>query len=248
MRFDDVWAAVGPTEPWTTTFDPGMVEQVPAPARRWLQRSIRPGTRLAREVVLRLSGSVVQGDRRLPLIAEERLAPLQGFAWRARGRMGPITVRVFDHYLAGDGAVVVKLFGVIPMGGERGPDTVASSRGRLAGEALWVPSTLLPRPGVVWASVDEDRARVTQTIDGVDETFVVAVDGEGRMTELTMERWGDQGVDAPQRIPYGFRVLAEREFDGVTIASDLEGGWWYGTDRYDPDRASRFTVESAEFA
>jgi hypothetical protein len=162
--------------------------------------------------------------------------------------MGPVTVRVFDHYLAGDGAVVVKLFGVIPMGGERGPDTVASSRGRLAGETLWVPSMLLPQAGVAWVAVDDDRATVIQTIDGVDESVVIAVDGEGRITELAMERWGTHGVERAQRIPYGFRVLAERELDGVTIASSLEGGWWYGTDRYDPERASRFTVEAAAFA
>jgi hypothetical protein len=107
---------------------------------------------------------------------------------------------------------------------------------------------LLPRERVRWSEVDDDRASVTLTIDGVEESFVVTVDGEGRITELTMERWGTQGVERAQRIPYGFRVLAEREFGGVTIASSLEGGWWYGTDRYDPERASRFAVESAAFA
>lgn len=248
MGFEDIWAAVGPADPGGATFDPVMAAGLPGPARRWLERSIRAGTPLAREVVLRLSGSVMQGDRRLALTAEERLAPRRGFAWRARGRIGPIVVRVFDHYLAGEGAVEVKLFGIVPMGGERGPDTVASSRGRLAGETLWVPSMLLPQTGVTWSAIDDDRAQVTQSIDGIEESMVVAVDVEGRITELTMERWGTQGVEQAQRIPYGFRILAEREFDGCTIASSLEGGWWYGTDRYDAERASRFTVELAAFA
>jgi hypothetical protein len=103
---------------------------------------------------------------------------------------------------------------VLPLGGERGEDTAASSRGRLAGESLWVPSGLLPGPAVTWHAVDDTRAR----------------------------------VDRPQRVPYGFRVLAERTFGGFTIASQVKGGWWYGTDRYRSDQASMFTVTGAACA
>jgi hypothetical protein len=60
-------------------------------------------------------------------------------------------------------------------------------------------------------------------------------------------RYGKDGVDAWQLIPYGFSVDEERFFGGYTIPSVIWGGWWYGTDDYDPDTAAGFEVLEAEF-
>jgi hypothetical protein len=246
MSFEKVWQtlatdAVSEAEP-TSDID------VPAPAARLLAHALGPqgtgsGTRGAR---LHLSGSVVQGGRRLRLEADEVLVPLRGFAWRATGRLGPARVRVRDHYLEGASTVDVRLFGVLPLGGEHGPDTTASSRGRLVAESLWVPSMLQPQPGVTWSAVDETSAVVSMTVDGVTESMTLVVGDDGRIEQMTMLRWGKVGVDNHQRIPYGFAVNAERSFGAVTIPSDLEGGWWFGTERYDPESASRFVVESLD--
>jgi len=246
MRFRNVEAALTRGAPTPVPFDPSMVDEIPEPASRLLRHAIAPGTPLGSRVHLRQTGSVVQAGRRLRLAADEVLVPLRGFVWSARGRLGPVTLRVRDHYLAGDGAVDIRVLGV-PLGGERGPDTVASSRGRLAAESLWVPSMLLPQPGVAWAAVDENRARVDLSIDGATESVVLTVDPDGRITELAMTRWGDVGVERHQRIPYGFRVRAERTFGGYTIAASVEGGWWYGTDRFDPTAASIFAIDAAQF-
>jgi hypothetical protein len=246
MRFSEVEAALLGGTPARMTFDPSMVDELPGPAARLLRHAIAPGAALATRVHLRQSGSLVQGGRRLPLTAEEVLAPLRGFVWSARGRLGPITLRVRDHYLTDDGGVDVRVLG-IPLGGERGPDTAISSRGRLAAESLWVPSMLLPRPGVQWVAMDENRVRLDLTIDGSSESIMMTVDPDGRITELAMQRWGDVGVPRHQRIPYGFRVLAERTFDGYTIAAQVEGGWWYGTERFDAAAASRFLIQDAQY-
>lgn len=247
MSLDDIESAIAP-EPWDAAFDPAMTDGLPAPASRLLRRSIAPGTPLAREARLELAGSVMRNGRRMALTARERLVPLRGFTWEARGRVGPIPIVVRDHYHAGHSAVDVRIFGLIPLGGERGDDTTTSSRGRLAAESLWVPSMLLPQDGVAWTGVDDDRARVEFTIDEHRESMVATVDPEGRLVEIRMERWGSAGVERPQRIPYGFRVVAEATFGGYTIAAELEGGWRYGTDGFRPEEASRFTVRDAVFA
>jgi hypothetical protein len=244
-RLGDVERSLQP-EPWGQAFEPSLLDGLPDPARRLLRHAIAEGTPLARQVTLRLSGTVVQGDRRIPLTATERLVPGLGFVWRARGRMGPVWVRVDDHLLHDDSAVRVRLLGLVPIGTDAGPDIVQSARGRLAAETVWVPSMLLPAAGARWVEVDEDRARVVLDIDGHSESMLLTVDGDGRITELHMERHGDVGVSGFQRIPYGFRVLEERTFGGYTLASRLEGGWWFGTDRFDPEHASRFTLEHAE--
>jgi hypothetical protein len=180
--------------------------------------------------------------------ARELLVPARGFAWEARASVGPLWLRVRDHYLDGDGAVDVRLFGVVPLGVERGKDVAASSRGRVAAESFWAPTTLLPQAGARWSAVDDERATVCVSIDGQEESVTFAVDDDGALRELTMMRWGDAQVEEHQRIPYGFSVLEERCFEGVTIASRLRGGWWFGTDRYRPDEASTFEVLRARYA
>lgn len=222
--------------------------ELPDVGRRILAHALTEGQTTARGARLRMRGSIVQADRRASLEAVEVLIPLRGFAWRARARMGPAVVIVRDHYLDADSSVSVRLFGLLPMGGEDGKDTVASSRGRLAAESIWVPSMLVPRPGVRWTSVDDEQAEVHMTIDGVEQAVTLRADEQGRLLEVRMLRWGDVGVATHQPIPYGFRVLAERRFDGYTIPSELEGGWWFGTDRFDPERASRFVIDEARFA
>ena len=247
MSFADADAALAATPAATGTFDPAMVTGLPEPAARLLRHAIAPGTPLARVARLRLEGSVVQRGRRLALTAVERLVPGVGFTWSARGAFGPLWVAVRDHYHEGSSAVDVRLLGVLPLGGERGEDTAASSRGRLAGETLWVPAGLLPQPGVAWHPVGDSQARVDLSVGGATESVTFTVDPDGAVSEIAMQRWGSVGVDRPQRLPYGFRVLAERTFGGFTIASQVKGGWWYGTDRYHPEEASTFTVTDAVY-
>ncbi len=247
VSFAAVVADLAATPARSDMFDPAMTDGLPAPAARMLRHALTPGAALAAAARLDLTGSVVQGGRRLTMTARELLAPSRGFAWEARASWGPLYVAVRDHYLAGEGAVAVRLLGLVPLGGERGPDTAASSRGRLAGESLWVPSMLLPSAGAQWSAIDELRAQVHREIDGRRESVTLTVAPDGRVTDLTMMRWGTVGVDEPQRIPYGFHVIGETTFNGCTIASSVEGGWWYGTDRYEPESASRFRIERARW-
>jgi hypothetical protein len=226
---------------------PGDIEHLPEPAQRYLSHALGKASVLSSGVRLTMTGSVMQGRRRLGLEAVETLVPSRGFLWSARARMGPVVVTVPDHYVDQSSAVEVRLFGLVPLGGERGPDTAASSRGRLAAESVWAPATLAPGPGLTWSAVDGATATANLSIDDVEESVTLTVDEDGGLQELHMQRWGDVGVDRHQRLPYGFRVLAEATFGGLTIPTSLEGGWWYGTERYDAARASRFSVTSARF-
>ena len=193
-------------------------------------------------VRLRLTGSVVQRDRRLALSAEELLVPGRGFAWQARARLGPLRLTVRDHYLEDDSSVDIRLFDLLPLGRERGPDTTASSRGRLAGEAIWAPHALAGSTSVRWSAQDDEHVDVTQVIDGAEETVTLRIDEQGAVREVTMQRWADD----QQRRPYGFAVLAERTMrGGVTIPTEVEGGWGYGSESYDASQASRFEVVEA---
>lgn len=78
------------------------------------------------------------------------LAPHQGFHWSARvaGVIGG-----FDQCLDGRGQLRWKLLGLVPVMRADGPDVARSAVGRAAGEAMWLPTTLLPRFGVEWEAL-----------------------------------------------------------------------------------------------
>lgn len=221
-------------------------DDLPEPVVRYLTHAARGGPTIGTSgsagVRLRLTGSVVQRDRRLSLIAEELLLPGRGFAWQARARLGPLRLTVRDHYLEDDSAVDIRLFDLVPLGREHGPGTTMSSRGRLAAEAIWAPHVLAGSPAVRWSTVDREHVGVAQTIDGEEESVTLRIDEHGAVREVTMLRW----ADGHQRRAYGFAVRAERTMrGGVTIPTEVEGGWGYGTESYDASQASRFEVVEA---
>jgi hypothetical protein len=232
-----------------TAFDEGMVSGLPEPARRHLLHAIRPGVRLARSVELVQTGRMRprSGARSIELTATETLAAGRGFVWRARARMAGFPVDVADHYLDGEGAVQVNLFGLIPIETDAGRDVARSSRGRFAGECIWLPSALLPVFGASWEAVDGVHARAGLEIDGETVTLTLAVEQDGRLREITLERHGNVGQASWGPTPYGFAVLAESTFGAYTIPSVVQGGWWYGTPRYDPEGASEFRIVDARF-
>ncbi len=187
------------------------------------------------------------GGPQVALTAEEVLAPRRGFIWTAHARMFGLPVRVRDHYFEKDGGVHVDVLGLVPMPLGGGEDITRSSRGRLIGEAVWCPTTLVG-PGVTWEAVDADRARFTLAVDGEAVAVTIYVGPDGRLHEVTLDRWGDAGVPSPRLLPYGFAVEEDATFEGITIPTRLSGGWWYGTDRFNSDEAATFAIRSATFA
>ena len=237
-----------PTEP--PRFTDALVADLPEPARRYLRHAIAPGTPLAPAVRLALEGTMTPtpGGAPVELTADEVLAPQRGFVWTARARMAGLPVRVRDRYAADDGGVRVHLLGLLPLPSSAEQDDVArSSRGRLVGEAVWCPTALLG-PGVAWEAVDAERARFSLTVDGEAVAVTLRIGADGALREVTLDRWGDVGVDHFQPIPYGFAVAVEGTFGGVTIPTRIRGGWWYGTDRFDAAAAASFVVTGARFA
>lgn len=187
------------------------------------------------------------GANPIEVRATEILTPEVGFVWSARARMMGIPLRIQDHYTNGEGAVSVRLLGVVPLQRGTNPDITLSSLGRLHGEAVWVPTSLLPTSGARWKAVDDRRAEVTRVVDGYERTLTLEIDDDGRLMSISMMRHGDVGIDGFRDIPYGFEVLEEGTFGTITIPTRIRGGWWYGTSRYVESDAAEFVVEGASF-
>ena len=153
-----------------------------------------------------------------------------GFVWDARIQMMPLVrVHVRDGYVAGEGAMLGKVGGLITVVDEGGtPEMASSALIRWLGEALWFQTALLPTgpngEGVRWDAVNESTARATMTDGGtaVSAEFHFAPTGE--ITRMTAMRYRDvngTGVLTPFEGQY--RTYGRH--DGVLIPMAAEVAW-----------------------
>jgi hypothetical protein len=168
-------------------FSEAELDGLPPAVRRHLQAAIAPGTPLATSARLEMRGQLKLG-RWLPFWAEQILAPHQGFHWAARvaGVIGG-----FDQYLDGRGQLRWKLLGLVPVMRADGPDVARSAVGRAAGEAMWLPTALLPRFGVQWEAADDQHITARFSLDGSEVDLHYTLAEDGRIRSVVFDWWGD---------------------------------------------------------
>lgn len=226
-------------------FDDDEIRDVPEPVRRFFRASIAQGTPLATAARLRIRG-YIKLRRWVPFRSTEVLAPHRGFVWAAHAA-GVISGS--DHYLDGAGRMQWKLGGLITVMQGSGPDVSRSAGGRAGAEAIWVPTSLLPRYGVAWSASDDHHIAASYEIDGIPIDARVEIDADGRVVSQRIDRWGDP--DATGRWawhPFGCDATEHRSSDGVTIPSRGRVGWFHGTERWKTGEFFRYDVTHYELA
>jgi len=146
-----IWEWLGRPAAGRGEFDPAMTIGLPKPARRWLTHGIRPGMPLARAVVLDVHGQI-RIRRWLPFRAVQLQAPPDGYVWAARAALGPLHISGFDRYAGSSGQMRWRLAGRVPVLSAAGPNIDRSAAGRVALDAVFVPTAFLSdqvtwRPG-----------------------------------------------------------------------------------------------------
>ncbi|TBR62022.1 hypothetical protein B4U84_10350 [Westiellopsis prolifica IICB1] len=242
-----IWQKIAdfPTE---NVFTEDMVAELPAPVQRYFLHAIAPGTPLASSVTLEMSGSFRLGQDKpwVPMQAKQRISVLKGFVWKAAIGRGLSQVVGADYYSNGSGRMRFSLWGLVPVVNAHTQDIARSGVGRLAGEFVWLPSALLPQHGVIWKAIDEKTIQANLVIDDESVTLTLVVDAEGKILKLSLPRWGDKTDNGSwDYIPFGVEFQAEKKFGGFTIPSQINAGWWFGTQRY--LEFFRATVEKAEY-
>jgi hypothetical protein len=224
-------------------FTDAEVDGLPDPVCRYLRAAIAPGTPLATAARIGMRGQIKLG-RWLPFQAEELLAPHRGFHWSARaaGIIGG-----FDCYAGGQGQMRWRLLGLVPVMGADGPEISRSAAGRVVGEAMWVPTALLPRFGVDWSAVDDHHLTARWRIDAHEVAMELVVDERGRLREGVFQRWGDPDRTGSFGLhPCGGEVAASATFGGVTVPGEGRAGWFYGTERWAEGEFFRYQLTSVE--
>lgn len=244
LTLDDLWRDV-PASPGV--FDPGDVERLPVAAQRYLLHAIAPGTPLASAVRLQMHGQIKLNQKWLPFEAEQVIRWDRGLIWQAKTRMGPISIRGSDRFIDGQGAMRWKLLGVVPVMTANGPDISRSAAARLEIESIWVPSVhLLTR--AEWRAGEEAHPRVKVVVEGDEAEIDLAIDERGRLLATEMRRWGNPDGGEFESHPFGAIALEESTFEGYTIPTKLRVGWFFGSERFEPEGEFwRATITSATY-
>jgi hypothetical protein len=217
-------------------FSMSMVEGLPGPAQRYFGYTIESGTPLLRVAEIDMVGRFGLGSRDEPayrsMLARQILAAPEGFVWSMRTR-GGLPLSGSDAA----GWTRFRLLGLIPvarLGGD--PDHARSAFGRYVAEALfWTPAALLPGPGVTWAAVDEDTARVRVRHGELEQAVDVTIDAEGRPVTVCFQRWSNANPEKEYRLqPFGGSLSDFRVVEGYRLPFRVEAGNQFGTDAYFP--------------
>jgi len=217
------------------------VEHLPAPVRRYLHAAIADGTPLATCARVRMRGHIKVG-RWLPFTARQILNPHQGLVWSARAAG---VIAGSDRYIDGVGVMDWKLAGMVTLVHAEGADVTRSAAGRTGGEAILLPSALLPRFGVTWSVADHLHITAHYRVGPAPVELHLHLDPQARLRSFVFQRWGDPDATGTWGWhPFGGQITGHRSFAGLTIPSEGRLGWHFGTDRWTSGEFFRYRITS----
>lgn len=218
-------------------YTPGQLASLPDPVARFFAFAVttgRPPIRTAR----------VEHDGEFRTRLDAGWSPFRsvqhiaadppGFVWDARIRMAPlITVRVRDSYAGGRAAMLGKVAALVPVVRQAGtPELASGALHRWLAEAAWIPTALMPRPGLAWHAIDDSTARVTLTDAGTTVSLDVHFDDDGPILRVEAERYRD--VDgAAVLTPFVGHFSDYAEVGGVRIPMEGMVEWILPEGRFD---------------
>jgi hypothetical protein len=122
------WAAPAGPRGHPDRFDPGMVADLPEPARRWLLHALAPGTQLVSGTGLTMHGTIRLGAWRR-FTARQVLRPPDGYIWAATAHVFGVPVTGYDRFSSGTATMRWRLLGVLPVVTADGADVARSAAG-----------------------------------------------------------------------------------------------------------------------
>lgn len=229
---DQLWDAE-PVHP-SRRFDPAMLTNLPAAARRLLGRAIEPGAPLYQAIRLHMRGEIKLGSWR-PFEAEQVIRWGRGLIWQAKAKFGPVSISGHDAIIDGVGEMRWRLAGIIPVMSADGRDVSRSAANRLELESTLLPSVLLD-DDVQWMPDDDDGIARARVHVGADESEIsLAVDDDGNLLRAWMPRWGNPGGGDFHEVPFGVLLSEPKRFSGYAISTCIRAGWFFGTPRFESE-------------
>jgi len=203
-------------------------ESLPEPVARFFAHTLPADRKPVRAAELTQEGEFLLNGSWKSMTAEQYITTGRpSFIWDARIRLAPLLhVYVRDTYITGHGSMRARVAGVYPVADAH--NNAALDTGalmRYLGEAVWLPTRLLPGHGLSWAAVDDNRADATFTDNGVGVTlrFTFTQDGDVAQIEAAARPREVEGRYVPT--PWRVRALGYEVVNGQRIMSPAEAEW-----------------------
>ena len=173
-------------------FDVAKLDQLPPPVLRYFQKVLPDRQPMIRSAIATQDAEFFINGAWRPLRATQhfRTSP-PAFVWDARIDMVPLMPAfVRDSYIDGRGEMRASMFGVLTLANQSDKRELnLGALQRFLGEAIWMPTALLPSESVTWAPRDDRSALATLT-DGPNSVTLQFVFGDdGMVKSLSGDRF-----------------------------------------------------------
>ncbi len=246
ISLDTLWDSATHTE---LVFNSDKLAHLPAAAKRYLEHAIAPGTKLASAVRLKMHGEI-KLKKWIPFTAEQVICWEHGLIWSATAWMnGFLPIIGSDRVIDGIGAMQWKILGLFPVMTASGADITRSSIGRLESESLCLPSVFY-RDDVSFASTElsqlDSNLHSSFVVQGEKAELDFTIDRSGRLKTFKLPRWGNPDGTEFRDVDFGGILEEDRTFCGYTIPTRLRIGWYFCTNRFEPEgEFFRCTIDDA---
>jgi len=219
--------------PSPARFDARELDGLPAPVQRYFRAVLTDGQPIIAAATIEMTGTInlsATAEQWKPFTSRQRVVTRKpGFLWDARADMFPgVPAHVEDSYIAGQGRLKVKLFGLWTVADAHGDGEIARGEFmRYFAESPWYPTALLPSQGVRWEAVDDASARATIVDGPITLTMLFRFNDAGLIASVRAEaRGAGVGKDgAMLMLPWECSLSDYRPQDGMLIPMVGEAAW-----------------------
>jgi len=219
--------------PAAARFHAQELEGLPAPVQRYFRAVLTDGQPIIAAVTIEMTGTInmsATAEQWKPFTSRQRVVTRKpGFLWDAKVNMFPgVSAHVEDSYIAGQGRLNAKLFGLFTVADSQGDGEIARGEFmRYFAESPWYPTALLPSQGVRWDAVDDSSAHATIVDGPITLTLLFRFNDAGLIASVRAEA---RGAGARQdgvmvMLPWDCGLSDYRPQDGMLIPMAGEAAW-----------------------
>jgi len=203
------------------------LEGLPPVVAKWLSKSGVVGKKVPSTVRLRQSGEMRTSAEQawMPFAADYYYTVAQpGFIWHADVKAAPLVhLSGRDKFYQGTGHMLIKLLSLITVADAKGKEIDQGSLVRYLAETVYFPAATL-EDYITWEAVDDNSAKATISVVGMEASGTFIFDEEGNPVEFTAPRYME--TDGRYTLET-WRVLMRdhREFNGMILPAVVEVIW-----------------------